>query len=40
MAPECFEDGQFDRKIADIWSLGITLYAFAFLKVPYIGEDI
>ncbi|CAD8150570.1 unnamed protein product [Paramecium pentaurelia] len=40
MAPECFENGQFDRKAADIWSFGITIYSFAFLQVPFKGFEI
>ncbi|CAD8057289.1 unnamed protein product [Paramecium sonneborni] len=40
MAPECFGSGQFDRKAADIWAFGITIYSFAFLKVPFYGVEI
>ncbi len=25
--------------MADIWSLGITIFCFAFLRVPYDGKD-
>ncbi|CAD8055783.1 unnamed protein product [Paramecium sonneborni] len=40
LAPECFENGQFDRKAADIWAFGITIYSFAFLRVPFNGVEI
>lgn len=39
MAPECLkcdgsEDG-YDGRLADIWSLGITLYSMVYLKLPF-----
>ena len=40
MAPECLksdgnEDGFFDGRLGDIWSLGVSLYSMAFLKLPF-----
>ncbi|CAD8131731.1 unnamed protein product [Paramecium octaurelia] len=40
MAPECFQNGLFDRKAADIWALGISIYSFAFLTVPFLAVEI
>lgn len=41
MAPEMFQkDIQYSGKAADIWSLGVTFYSFAFLCVPFNGESI
>lgn len=43
MAPELLEN---EKKIkisgqqADIWSLGVTFYAFTFLKVPFYGANV
>lgn len=33
------KDG-YSGKAADIWALGITFYAFAFLKVPFNGDSV
>ena len=30
-------DTEIDGKLSDIWSLGITMYSFAYLKVPFYG---
>lgn len=38
MAPECFNDSELNWKAIDIWAIGITFYAFAFLTVPYFGD--
>ena len=36
LSPELLSmKSEIDGKISDIWSLGITMYAFAYLKVPY-----
>ena len=39
MSPECLKcegdaDG-FDGRLGDIWSLGVSLYSMAFLKLPF-----
>lgn len=39
-APEMFENGSFDNRPADIWSLGILLYALFFKHLPWeMGSD-
>lgn len=44
MPPEACNKDQvkkgYSGKAADIWSLGITFYAFTFLTVPFLGESI
>lgn len=41
MAPEMFQkDIHYSGKAADIWSLGVTFFSFAFLSVPFNGESI
>ena len=43
MAPEILnvkKTGSFDPYIADIWSLGVTMYSFAYLKVPFLGKNL
>jgi serine/threonine protein kinase len=43
MAPELLsikKTGSFDGFSADIWSLGVTMYAFAYLRVPFIGKEL
>jgi len=25
--------------MADIWALGITLYAFTYLEIPFLGKN-
>mmetsp|Transcript_13314 Transcript_13314/g.22616 ORF Transcript_13314/g.22616 Transcript_13314/m.22616 type:complete len:265 (-) Transcript_13314:151-945(-) len=40
LAPECCDPKveYYSAKRADIWALGITLYAFAFNKLPFWGD--
>ena len=40
LAPECCDTKvkSYSGKIADIWALGITLYAFVFNTLPFTGE--
>lgn len=44
MAPEtcdklkCKEG--YSAKAADIWALGITFYAFAYLRIPFNGDTV
>lgn len=43
MAPEILnvkKGGSYCPFIADIWSLGITMYSFAYFKVPFIGKNL
>jgi len=43
MAPESVTTNQnpkgYSGKVADIWAMGVTFYAFAFYKVPFYGSD-
>ena len=43
MAPEMLAKSAskngYDGKAADIWSLGITLYCFYYLDIPYKGNN-
>lgn len=36
---EKVKDG-YSGKSADIWALGVTFYAFAFLNVPFNGDTV
>lgn len=42
MSPEMLDasSSNIEGKPTDIWSLGITFYAFAFLKVPFFGTNL
>lgn len=43
MAPELLnikKTGSFDPYASDIWSLGVTMYTFAYLKVPFFGKTL
>ena len=45
MAPELCDhkvttEGGVSGKLADVWALGITFWAFTFLKVPFIADDV
>lgn len=43
MAPECFQrerDKVVDGKALDIWALGVSIYCFFYLKLPFNGEDL
>lgn len=42
MSPEVLDATKTDieGKPTDIWSLGITFYAFVFLKVPFFGTNL
>lgn len=30
----------YSGKMTDIWALGVTFYAFSFLKVPFTGDNV
>lgn len=36
---DTIKDG-YSGKAADIWALGITFYAFAYLTVPFMGDSV
>ena len=38
-APEVWGTGQYDAKMSDVWSLGVTLHAMAFGSLPYVATD-
>ena len=43
MAPEVLNTkntGNFDGFKADIWSLGVTMYSFAYFVIPFKGYDL
>ena len=42
MSPEMLDASKTDiqGKPTDVWSLGITFYAFTFLKVPFFGTNL
>jgi len=44
MAPETFNEQKIENgisgKMADIWSLGVTLYAFIFLVLPFYEKHL
>jgi len=44
MAPETFNEQKIEKgisgKLADIWSLGVTLYAFIFLVLPFYEKNL
>lgn len=43
MAPEMFNEKKIEHgisgKMADIWSLGVTLYCLTFLVLPFYGKN-
>ena len=40
LAPECCstDSGPFSGKQADVWAVGVTIYALAFLELPFKGD--
>ena len=43
MSPEIIElnkKGSFDGFMADIWSLGVTMFCVAYLKLPFYGDSL
>lgn len=44
MCPESGKNNEhsagFSGKRADIWALGVTLFAFTYLNVPFDGENV
>ena len=42
MSPEMLDanNSSIEGKPTDIWSLGVTFYAFIFLKVPFYGTNL
>jgi serine/threonine protein kinase len=41
MAPEMFQkEMHYSGKAADVWSLGVTCFSFAYLSVPFNGETV
>ena len=43
MAPECLnisKNGSYDPFKADIWSLGVSMFCFAYFIVPFTGESL
>ena len=39
MAPEIIKRLPYDAELADVWSLGVTLYAMLTAKLPFDGES-
>jgi len=39
MSPESSKPG-FSGTKSDIWALGVSFYCFAFLRLPFIADDI
>lgn len=39
MAPEIFQNKEYDPFIADIWSIGVTIYFIATRQYPFLGKD-
>ena len=39
LAPECFKEGTYSAKKADIWALGVTLFALTYNTLPYFGKS-
>ncbi|CAH0480658.1 unnamed protein product [Peronospora belbahrii] len=40
MAPETLKGGEYSAYAADIWALGITVYALAFGTIPFYSPDV
>jgi [calcium/calmodulin-dependent protein kinase] kinase len=43
MAPEMLASVNpegYSGKAADIWSFGVTMFAFSFLKIPFSGDSV
>ena len=39
-APEVFNSNPYNLFIADIWSMGVTLYQMAFKRLPFVGKNV
>nr|CAD7409250.1 unnamed protein product [Timema poppensis] len=40
MAPEALNNSTFSGKASDIWSMGVTLYAFVYGNIPFYNDNV
>lgn len=40
MAPEALSNSQYSGKASDIWSMGVTLYAFVYGQIPFHDDNV
>ncbi|KAJ9580240.1 hypothetical protein L9F63_004113, partial [Diploptera punctata] len=40
MAPEALTNSKYSGKASDIWSMGVTLYAFVYGRIPFHDENV
>lgn len=40
MAPEIIRRVPYNAEAADVWSLGVTLYAMLTAKLPFVGDNL
>lgn len=40
MAPEALTNSQYSGKASDIWSMGVTLYAFVYGQIPFRDDNV
>lgn len=39
MPPECFKEEAYDPRLMDMWALGVSIYIYVTLELPFKGDS-